>query len=41
MSIENLKVVLVGESGVGKTSIIAQYITQKFHEDQQITTGAS
>ena len=41
MSIENLKVVLVGESGVGKTSIITQYISQKFYEDQQITTGAS
>ena len=30
---ENLKVVLVGESGVGKTSIIAQYTTGKFDPD--------
>ena len=30
------KVVLVGESGVGKTSIITQFIDQTFQEDQQL-----
>ena len=39
--IESFKVVLVGESGVGKTSIITQFIDQTFQEDQQSTTGAT
>ena len=33
--VESLKVVLIGESGVGKTSIITQFIDQTFQEDQQ------
>jgi len=41
MSIEPFKVVLVGDSGVGKTSIIAQFIDQNFQEDQQSTTGGT
>ena len=41
MSIESLKVVLVGESGVGKTSIITQFIDQTFQEDIQSTTGGT
>ena len=41
MSIESFKVVLVGESGVGKTSIITQFIDQTFQEDQQSTTGGT
>ena len=41
MSIESLKVVLVGESGVGKTSMITQFIDQIFQEDQQSTTGGT
>ena len=41
MSVESFKVVLVGESGVGKTSIISQFIDQTFQEDQQSTTGGS
>jgi small GTP-binding protein len=39
--IESFKVVLVGESGVGKTSIITQFIEQTFQEDQQSTTGGT
>ena len=41
MSVESFKVVLVGESGVGKTSIISQFIDQTFQEDQQSTTGGA
>ena len=41
MSIESFKVVLVGESGVGKTSIITQFIDQTFQEDMQSTTGGT
>ena len=41
MSIESFKVVLVGESGVGKTSIISQFVDQTFQDDQQSTTGGS
>ena len=40
-SIESFKVVLVGESGVGKTSIITQFVDQTFQEDQQSTTGGT
>ena len=39
--IESFKVVLVGESGVGKSSIITQFIDQTFQEDQQSTTGGT
>ena len=41
MSIESFKVVLIGETGVGKTSIITQFIDQTFQEDQQSTTGGT
>jgi len=41
MSIESFKVVLVGEMGVGKTSIITQFIDQTFLEDQQTTAGGT
>ena len=41
MSVESFKVVLVGESGVGKTSIITQFIDQTFQEDIQSTTGGT
>ena len=40
-SSESFKVVLVGESGVGKTSIITQFIDQTFQDDQQSTTGGT
>ena len=36
-----LKVVLVGEAGVGKTSIISQFIDQIFQEDLQASTGGT
>ena len=35
------KVVLLGESGVGKTSIISRYINNNFSETLETTTGAS
>ena len=35
------KVVLIGESGVGKTSIILRYITNLFNPRQLATQGAS
>ena len=41
MSVESFKVVLVGESGVGKTSIITKFIDESFQEDQQSTTGGT
>ena len=37
--VESFKVVLEGENGVGKTSIITQFINQTFQEDQQSTKG--
>ena len=40
-TVESFKVVLVGESGVGKTSIITQFIDQTFQQDQQSTTGGA
>ena len=36
-----LKVVLVGESGVGKTCIIQQFVDQMFQADQQSTIGGT
>ena len=38
---ETFKVVLVGETGVGKTSIISQFVEQTFQLDMQTTTGGS
>ena len=35
------KVVLIGESGVGKTSIINRYAHNKFNEIETVTPGAS
>ncbi len=40
-SIELFKVVLLGESGVGKTSIISQFIDNNFQEDLQTSTGGT
>jgi small GTP-binding protein len=37
----NCKVVLVGESGVGKTSIIQRYIANKYKAQNLPTTGAN
>ena len=39
--LETLKIVLIGESGVGKTSIISQFIDQIFQNDQQSTMGGT
>ena len=38
---ETLKVVLIGESGVGKTSIISRYMTDKFSASLGSTPGAN
>ena len=37
----NCKVVLLGESGVGKTSIISRYISNTYRNQQLPTTGAN
>ena len=39
--IELFKVVILGETGVGKTSIISQFIDQTFQEDIQSSTGST
>ena len=39
--IQSCKVVLLGESGVGKTSIISRFINNTFEENLVTTTGAS
>ena len=36
-----IKTVLIGDSGVGKTSILSSYIKNQFLPDQQTTLGAS
>ena len=38
---ESIKVVLIGESGVGKTSIIAQFTKGLFNQDVMSTNGAT
>ena len=38
---ESLKIVLLGEAGVGKTSIISQFVEQLFQEDLQSSTGGT
>ena len=35
------KIVLIGESGVGKTSIISQFVDHTFNEDIQASTGGA
>ena len=35
------KIVLVGQSGVGKTNIITKYVSNEFSEDTESTNGAS
>ena len=40
-NIESMKIVLIGESGVGKTAIIAQFVDQLFQDDFQSTTGGT
>ena len=37
---ESIKVVLVGESGVGKTSIIAQFTSKKFDPHRETSLSA-
>ena len=40
-SIPSCKVVLIGESGVGKTAIISRFIRDSFEEGQEVSTMAS
>jgi small GTP-binding protein len=40
-SVKTCKVVLLGESGVGKTCIIARFINNTFEDNMISTTGAS
>lgn len=37
----NLKVVLVGDTGVGKSSIVNRYVNDNFRPDEVATVGAS
>ena len=39
--IKELKIVLLGDVGVGKTNIITRYLNNKFDEDSVTTNGAS
>ena len=41
MKEEVCKVILVGDSGVGKTSIILRFITNEYNKDTPSTTGAN
>ena len=38
---ESFKIVLIGESGVGKTSIISQFINETFQVNMESTSGAT
>ena len=38
---ENFKIVLIGETGVGKTSIISQFVDDTFQEDLQPSIGGT
>ena len=38
---DTCKILLIGESVVGKTSIISQYVEETFKEDQETSAGAS
>ena len=40
-NIESIKVILIGNSGVGKTSIINQYINHEFNSSLQTTMGGT
>ena len=39
--IETFKIVLLGDSGVGKTSIISQFIDNNFQDDIQSSSGGT
>ena len=38
---ESIKIVLIGESGVGKTSIISQFVNQVFQEDVETSSSGT
>ena len=37
---KTLKICIIGESGVGKTSLIVRYIKGKFNSSYKVTIGA-
>ncbi|KAF7253898.1 Ras-related protein Rab-7b [Varanus komodoensis] len=37
----DLKIIIIGALGVGKTALLHQYVHKKFYEDYQTTLGAS
>ena len=37
----HIKIVVIGDSGVGKTSIAIRYVFNKFSKSQETTLGAS
>ena len=39
--IHNYKIVLLGETSVGKSSIVTRFVRQEFYEDQEPTIGAA
>ena len=41
MEIKPVKLVLLGETGVGKTSLIQRFVYNDFREDPQSTIGAN
>ena len=41
MDLKPVKLVLLGETGVGKTSIIQRFVYDDFREDPQPTIGAN
>ena len=38
---EELKIILIGESSVGKTSIISRFVKDRFEENIQSTIGGT
>jgi len=41
MNTSQIKLVLLGESGAGKTSIVHRYVNNKYNEENPPTIGAS
>ncbi len=39
MSLETFKIIVVGNSGVGKTSLIRRFVSDEFTQNKQVTLG--